>query len=119
MIGQARHPCCIESWRPRRSGRRTRLDFSTLQARAAACGREIEFKREFAPDVYTSLAEVRSPDGRGPGGGLGQPAHIRSRSRGHERPGTEGPLELGPRDLCPYRSGLSGNRVRKEQESRE
>ena len=40
------------------------LDFSTLQARAAACGREIEFNREFGPDVYLGLAEVRGPDGR-------------------------------------------------------
>jgi uncharacterized protein len=40
------------------------LDFSTVQARAAACGREIEFNREFAPDVYLGVAEVRGPDGR-------------------------------------------------------
>ena len=40
------------------------LDFSTVQARAAACGREIEFNREFAPDVYLGVAEIRGPDGR-------------------------------------------------------
>jgi aminoglycoside phosphotransferase family enzyme/predicted kinase len=40
------------------------LDFSSLPARAAACGREIEFNREFAPDVYLGLAEVHGSDGR-------------------------------------------------------
>src|SRR5579875_3803839 len=39
------------------------LDFSTPQARAAACAREVELNREFAPDVYLGVAEVR--DGAG------------------------------------------------------
>jgi aminoglycoside phosphotransferase family enzyme/predicted kinase len=40
------------------------LDFSTMQARAAACQREIELNREFARDVYLDVAEVRGSDGR-------------------------------------------------------
>ena len=39
------------------------LDFSTPQARAAACTREVELNREFAPDVYLGVAELRGPDG--------------------------------------------------------
>jgi uncharacterized protein len=40
------------------------LDFSTRQARAAACARESELNRRFAPDVYLGVAEVRAPDGQ-------------------------------------------------------
>lgn len=40
------------------------LDFSTRQARAAACARETELNRRFAPDVYLGVAEVRAPDGQ-------------------------------------------------------
>jgi len=40
------------------------LDFRTLEARAVACAREVELNREFAPDVYLGVAEVRGPDGR-------------------------------------------------------
>jgi uncharacterized protein len=40
------------------------LDFSTPQARAAACARESELNRRFAPDVYLGVAEVRAPDGQ-------------------------------------------------------
>ena len=40
------------------------LDFSTRQARAAACARECELNRRFAPDVYLGVAEVRAPDGQ-------------------------------------------------------
>jgi len=40
------------------------LDFSTLEARTAACAREVELNREFAPDVYLGVAEIRGPDGR-------------------------------------------------------
>jgi uncharacterized protein len=39
------------------------LDFSTPQARAAACAREVELNRRYAPDVYLGVAEVRGPDG--------------------------------------------------------
>jgi len=40
------------------------LDFSTPEARAAACVRETELNRRFAPDVYLGVAEVRAPDGQ-------------------------------------------------------
>jgi uncharacterized protein len=40
------------------------LDFSTQPARAAACSRETELNRRFAPDVYLGVAEVRAPDGQ-------------------------------------------------------
>ncbi|HEY1324090.1 MAG TPA: AAA family ATPase [Streptosporangiaceae bacterium] len=40
------------------------LDFSTLAARAAACAREVELNRQFAPDVYLGVAEVHGPDGQ-------------------------------------------------------
>jgi uncharacterized protein len=40
------------------------LDFSTVEARAAACARETELNRRFAPDVYLGVAEVRDPAGR-------------------------------------------------------
>ncbi len=39
------------------------LDFSTMSARTAACVRETELNRRFAPDVYLGIAEVRGPDG--------------------------------------------------------
>jgi uncharacterized protein len=39
------------------------LDFSTTQARAAACAREVELNQRYAPDVYLGVAEVRGPDG--------------------------------------------------------
>ncbi|HUN30525.1 MAG TPA: gluconate kinase, partial [Trebonia sp.] len=39
------------------------LDFSTTRARAAACAREVELNRRYAPDVYLGVAEVRGPDG--------------------------------------------------------
>ncbi len=40
------------------------LDFSTPESRAAACAREVELNREFAPDVYLGVAEIRGPDGQ-------------------------------------------------------
>lgn len=40
------------------------LDFSTPEARAAACQREAELNRRFAPDVYLGVAEVSDPAGR-------------------------------------------------------
>jgi len=39
------------------------LDFSTAQARAAACQRETVLNRRFAPDVYLGVADVHAPDG--------------------------------------------------------
>lgn len=40
------------------------LDFTSLEARAAACVRETELNRRFAPDVYLGVAEVRDPSGQ-------------------------------------------------------
>jgi uncharacterized protein len=40
------------------------LDFSTAQARAAACQRETELNRRFAPDVYLGVAELLDPAGQ-------------------------------------------------------
>ena len=40
------------------------LDFRTPQARAAACRREAELNRRFAPDVYLGVMEVRDPAGQ-------------------------------------------------------
>jgi aminoglycoside phosphotransferase family enzyme/predicted kinase len=40
------------------------LDFSSPDARAAACAREAELNREFAPDVYLGVAEIRDPAGQ-------------------------------------------------------
>jgi aminoglycoside phosphotransferase family enzyme/predicted kinase len=40
------------------------LDFSTREAREAACRREVELNRRLAPDVYLGVADVTGPDGR-------------------------------------------------------
>jgi aminoglycoside phosphotransferase family enzyme/predicted kinase len=40
------------------------LDFSTRQARAAACARETQLNRRYAPDVYLGVAELRDPAGQ-------------------------------------------------------
>jgi uncharacterized protein len=40
------------------------LDFSTPEARAAACQREAEPNRRFAPDVYLGVMEVFDSAGR-------------------------------------------------------
>jgi aminoglycoside phosphotransferase family enzyme/predicted kinase len=40
------------------------LDFSTREAREAACRREVELNRRLAPDVYLGVADVSGPDGR-------------------------------------------------------
>jgi aminoglycoside phosphotransferase family enzyme/predicted kinase len=41
------------------------LDFSTPAAREAACRRETELNRRFAPDVYLGVAQVTGPPGCG------------------------------------------------------
>lgn len=38
------------------------LDFTTVSARAAACRRETELNRRFAPDVYLGVGEFRAPN---------------------------------------------------------
>jgi len=40
------------------------LDFSTREAREAACRREVELNRRLAPDVYLGVADVDGADGR-------------------------------------------------------
>jgi uncharacterized protein len=40
------------------------LDFGTVEARAAACTRETQLNRRFAPDVYLGVAEIRDPAGK-------------------------------------------------------
>jgi uncharacterized protein len=40
------------------------LDFTSREARAAACARETELNRRFAPDVYLGVADVRDPSGQ-------------------------------------------------------
>lgn len=40
------------------------LDFSTREARRAACHREVELNRRLAPDVYLGVADVAGPDGQ-------------------------------------------------------
>lgn len=42
------------------------LDYTTLAARRAACEREVDLNRRFAPDVYVGLGEFRSPDAEAP-----------------------------------------------------
>jgi aminoglycoside phosphotransferase family enzyme/predicted kinase len=39
------------------------LDYSTREAREAACHREVELNRRLAPDVYLGVADVFGPDG--------------------------------------------------------
>ncbi|GAA3507626.1 hypothetical protein FHR32_007402 [Streptosporangium album] len=39
------------------------LDFTTREARQAACHREVELNRRLAPDVYEGVADVLGPDG--------------------------------------------------------
>jgi aminoglycoside phosphotransferase family enzyme/predicted kinase len=39
------------------------LDFSTLEARRAACHREVELNRRLAPDVYLGVADIVGPAG--------------------------------------------------------
>ena len=54
----------IQGWNSRPQVRVGFFDFSTPEARAAACAREVELNREFAPDVYLGVPELRGPDGR-------------------------------------------------------
>jgi len=39
------------------------LDFTSPEARRAACDAEVELNRRFAPDVYLGVAELRDPGG--------------------------------------------------------
>jgi uncharacterized protein len=50
-------------WKLKKPVRLGFLDFSTPEARAQACTREVELNRRFAPDDYLGTAEIRGPDG--------------------------------------------------------
>ncbi|MGW5419424.1 bifunctional aminoglycoside phosphotransferase/ATP-binding protein [Streptomyces sp. NPDC003943] len=42
------------------------LDYTTTEARRAACEREVTLNRRFAPDVYLGVGEIRVPDTQAP-----------------------------------------------------
>ncbi|MFJ5708418.1 AAA family ATPase [Streptomyces sp. NPDC093105] len=44
----------------------TFLDYSTVEARRAACEREVALNRRFAPDVYLGVGEIRVPGAESP-----------------------------------------------------
>jgi aminoglycoside phosphotransferase family enzyme len=44
----------------------TFLDYSTVEARRAACEREVALNRRFAPDVYLGVGEIRVPGAETP-----------------------------------------------------
>jgi len=79
------------------------LDFSTPEARAAACQREAELNRRFAPDVYLGVMEVFDSAGRVCDHLVAMrrmPASRRlsaprsARSRGYSPPGDPAPTSL-------------------------
>ena len=54
-----------DAWKIKRAVRFPYLDFSTLERRHAACVREVEVNREFAPELYVDCVSIsRSPTGR-------------------------------------------------------
>ena len=54
-----------DAWKIKRAVRFPYLDFSTLERRRAACVREFEINREFAPELYVGCVPIsRSPTGR-------------------------------------------------------
>ena len=62
------------------------LDFSTVEARAAACAREVELNRKFAPDVYLGVAEIRGPGQPGLRPPGGDAPHARGAAAVHAGP---------------------------------
>ncbi|MEU8617828.1 AAA family ATPase [Streptomyces sp. NPDC048623] len=44
----------------------TFVDYTTVEARRAACEREVSLNRRFAPDVYLGTGEFRAPDATAP-----------------------------------------------------
>jgi uncharacterized protein len=48
-----------EAWKIKRAVRLPYLDFSTLAKRQAACAREFEVNRHFAPDLYLGCVAIR------------------------------------------------------------
>lgn len=51
-------------WKIKKPVRFGFLDFTTRQAREAACLREVELNRRMAPDVYLGVGRLVAPDGR-------------------------------------------------------
>ena len=71
-----------DAWKIKRAVRFPYLDFSTLERRHAACVREVEVNREFAPELYVDCVSIsRSPTGRlginGPGEVIEWCVHMR------------------------------------------
>jgi len=53
-----------DAWKIKRAVRLPYLDFSTLERRHAACVREVEINRQFAPELYVGCVPIsRSADG--------------------------------------------------------
>lgn len=53
-----------EAWKVKRAVRFPYMDFSTLEKRKAACRREVEINRRFAPDLYLAAVPItRSSSG--------------------------------------------------------
>ena len=55
-----------DAWKIKRAVQFRYMDFSTLEKRRAACMREVEVNRQFAPELYLGCVPIR----RAPGGGL-------------------------------------------------
>jgi hypothetical protein len=62
-----------EAWKIKRAVRFPYMDFSTLEKRKAACLREVEINRRFAPEIYLGCTPIaRACDGRLEFGGNGE-----------------------------------------------
>ena len=98
------------------------LDFTTRAAREAACRRETELNRRFAPDVYLGVAEVR-----GPGGGCCDHLVVMRRMPAARRLSTlvraggpvDGPLRRVARELAVQHASASRGPQIDEQGSRD
>ena len=63
-----------EAWKIKRAVHFPYMDFSTLEKRQAACAREVEVNRRFAPDLYLGYVAITlSPDGKLAFAGAGRP----------------------------------------------
>src|SRR5690349_13619062 len=61
-----------DAWKIKRAVAFPYMDFSTLEKRRAACGREVEVNHRLAPDIYLGcVAITRAADGRHALGGDG------------------------------------------------
>ncbi len=93
------------------------LDFSTLEARRAACARELELNQPFAPGIYIGLAAItREADGRLRIEGAGPPVDWAVRMRQFDQENllssvaAKGPLAPSlSRDLAAMAARLHGS----------